>query len=142
MFSRRFAFVALFLFFYLVIEMIARFSLWLAVPGGPPIDMPREWVQLLLLPLLMGGMAVFFPVDEERFPVRSVVIAMAVYWVYLAAVVVARRPSDFGPVFEALLTYSIAMGVIAGLAAFAARKILEAYESQGNGGPSPRQTKS
>lgn len=133
MFSRRFGFIALFLFFYLVIEMIARFSLWLAVPGGPPIDMPREWVQLALLPILMGVMAVFFPVDEERFPLRSVLIAVAVYWVYLAAVVVARQPNDFGPVFQALLIYSIAMGLIAGVAAFGARKILLAYEAQHEG---------
>jgi hypothetical protein len=136
MFNRRFAFIALFLFFYLVIEMIARFSLWLAVPGGPPIDLAREWVQLLLLPLLMGVMCVFFPVDEDRFPFRTMLIAVAVYWVYLASVVVARRPTDLGPVFEALLLYSAAMGVIAGLAAFGARRILLAYEAQGNGGPS------
>jgi hypothetical protein len=138
MFNRRFAFIALFLFFYLVIEMIARFSLWLAVPGGPPIDLAREWVQLLLLPVLMGVLCVFFPVDEDRFPFRCMLIAVAVYWVYLASVVVARRPSDLGPVFEALLMYSVAMGLIASIAAIGARWILLAYEAQRDGATTAR----
>jgi hypothetical protein len=133
MFTRRLVFTGMFLLLYLVIEAIVRLSLWLALPSGPRIDIAREWVQLLLLPLLMGVLCVFFPVDEDRFPFRCMLIAIVVYWVYLASVVIARQPSDFGPVFEALVTYSIAMGVIAGLAAFGARRILLAYEAQRDG---------
>ncbi len=125
----RLKFVALFGVLFWLGEVIFRLGQRVARPNSPPLDITKEAVQFLVLPALIVVVLAFFPVEEERFPVRSVLIAMAIYLVYAFSLVLGGNPDVLSETVVPILKFTLLTGVWAGLAAFGARKILAAIES-------------
>ena len=119
----------LFTILFMVLEAILRVSIWKATPHGPRFNLETEWVQYVLLPILIACVFIAFPVDEEKVPFRAVLITIASYWSYLTVMVFVLAPRSYQPVMHSIVVYGLISGVMACLASVGAKRRLVAMDT-------------